>query len=131
MPQSWFGTIVRNKGRGIIVPLAINMLNIKNIKHMPKCNLLTVRPNHDAIARSAYQLWEKAGSPSGQDSVFWFQAEAQLLNGALDGVDPLPVTNPEPTTAAAQPARILPRLGNLRPVGEKSPRSSTGGKKAA
>lgn len=34
-----------------------------------------------AITRLAYELWETAGCPEGQDKHFYYQAEQALLNG--------------------------------------------------
>ena len=34
--------------------------------------------NESEIGMLAYQMWEKAGSPHGQDWQFWFEAEAKL-----------------------------------------------------
>jgi hypothetical protein len=36
----------------------------------------------DEVAQRAYQLWEAAGRPSGQDLEHWLQAEAELLADA-------------------------------------------------
>ena len=34
--------------------------------------------NYDEIAKRAYELWEQAGKPDGQDTEFWLQAEGQI-----------------------------------------------------
>src|SRR5712671_584636 len=38
----------------------------------------SVKINESDIGIVAYQMWEKAGSPHGQDWQFWFEAEAKL-----------------------------------------------------
>jgi hypothetical protein len=38
-------------------------------------------PTESEITRLAYELWEKAGCPEGQDKHFYYQAEQALLNG--------------------------------------------------
>lgn len=35
-------------------------------------------PDHDDIARLAYQLWEESGRPHGAAEEHWFQAEEEL-----------------------------------------------------
>jgi hypothetical protein len=37
-------------------------------------------PLHAAIARRAYEIYEAAGRPEGQDVAHWLQAEAEILN---------------------------------------------------
>lgn len=39
------------------------------------------RAAHDAIARRAYQLWERDGRRDGSDLAHWFEAERQLKAG--------------------------------------------------
>jgi hypothetical protein len=34
--------------------------------------------SNDEITRRAYELWDAAGRPSGQDLYFWCQAEEEL-----------------------------------------------------
>jgi hypothetical protein len=35
--------------------------------------------NYDDIAKRAYELWEKAGNPEGQETEQWLQAENEIL----------------------------------------------------
>jgi hypothetical protein len=35
--------------------------------------------NYDDIAKRAYELWEKAGKPEGQETEHWLQAENEVL----------------------------------------------------
>jgi hypothetical protein len=35
--------------------------------------------NYDAIAKRAYELWEKAGKPEGQETEHWLQAEKEIM----------------------------------------------------
>ena len=37
---------------------------------------------HEAIRARAYELWERAGWPSGRDLEFWLQAERELKDQA-------------------------------------------------
>ena len=37
---------------------------------------------HELIAQRAYEIWEHAGWPHGQDKVHWEQAERELLEAA-------------------------------------------------
>lgn len=43
----------------------------------------------EATRRLAYELWEAAGRPDGDDQKFWFEAQARLpqSNGVTDGAD--------------------------------------------
>ena len=36
------------------------------------------RPEHDAIARRAQEIWENVGRPVGRDEEIWLQAEREL-----------------------------------------------------
>ena len=53
-----------------------------------------------AIGLLAYQLWEKAGRPSGSDQHFWFEAEKQLRAKAAQ---------PAPTVSVQIPAVARPK----------------------
>jgi hypothetical protein len=35
--------------------------------------------NYDEIAKRAYELWEKAGKPEGQETEHWLQAENEVI----------------------------------------------------
>jgi len=37
------------------------------------------KPTDKEIERRAYQLWEEAGMPQGEDAKFWQAAEQELL----------------------------------------------------
>jgi hypothetical protein len=39
----------------------------------------TPRPKEDNVRLLAYEKWEKAGSPTGDDETFWFEAENELI----------------------------------------------------
>jgi hypothetical protein len=41
---------------------------------------LTARRRRREVSARAYELWERAGRPSGRDQEFWFQAEDELKN---------------------------------------------------
>jgi hypothetical protein len=51
--------------------------------------------DENAIGQLAYQLWERAGRPTGSDQHFWFEAEKQLR---------AKVTQPAPTVSVQIPA---------------------------
>jgi hypothetical protein len=53
-----------------------------------------------AIGLLAYQLWEKAGRPSGSDQHFWFEAEKQLRAKAAQ---------PAPTVSVQIPSAARPK----------------------
>jgi hypothetical protein len=40
---------------------------------------LGVMTNYDNISKRAYELWEKAGKPSGRDTEYWLQAENEVM----------------------------------------------------
>lgn len=44
-----------------------------------------VRPSGIEIVRRAYELWEQAGKPDGQDQHFYHQAERELTEAASAG----------------------------------------------
>jgi hypothetical protein len=35
--------------------------------------------NYDEIAKRAYELWEKAGRPEGQETEHWLKAETDVM----------------------------------------------------
>jgi Protein of unknown function (DUF2934) len=41
---------------------------------------------HDAIAKLAFQKWQKRGCPSGEDQKDWFEAERELRMGQTQPV---------------------------------------------
>jgi hypothetical protein len=38
--------------------------------------------NYDEISKRAYELWEKAGKPEGQETEHWLQAEKDTMQGS-------------------------------------------------
>lgn len=58
---------------------------LKPIAEMPAAPVLLVdpgrngKPTPDEIRLRAYQKWEAAGRPNGDDIAFWLQAERELL----------------------------------------------------
>jgi hypothetical protein len=43
--------------------------------------------NYDEIAKLAYELWEKAGKPEGEETTHWLQAENEVMR-RQDSKDP-------------------------------------------
>jgi len=74
------------------------------------------QPDQQEIGRRAYQLWEKAGRPSGKDMDFWLEAEKQLRSAAQN-IPTIPVKLPAPAAKqqpSSTPATIRrPRLSRL------------------
>lgn len=58
----------------------------------------------NAIRRRAYEIWERAGRPHGEDQAHWFEAQAELA-----GDD------------TVLPRRSETRPGATLPVGEEAP----------
>jgi hypothetical protein len=48
----------------------------------------TVKNDEASVSRLAYQLWENAGRPLGQDLEFWLAAEAKLQSVATPRTTP-------------------------------------------
>jgi hypothetical protein len=44
--------------------------------------------SEDAIRLSAYQKWEAAGKPPGQETKFWLEAEKELVQRSLQSPTP-------------------------------------------
>ena len=70
--------------------------------------------NESKIGVVAYQMWEKAGHPAGQDMKFWLEAEAQLRATAKAGLTalparPAPVDSRAAVAQKAPPAQYAPR----------------------
>ena len=63
-----------------------------------------IKVDEKAIGLLAYQLWEKAGRPSGSDQHFWFEAEKQLRAKAAQPVPTVSVQIP----SAARPKEAEP-----------------------
>jgi hypothetical protein len=55
------------------------LLNMRNTADANDSSQAWARLDQDAIARRAYQLWEKAGCPTGRELEHWLRAEAELL----------------------------------------------------
>lgn len=45
----------------------------------PIAKIGTERPSYEAIARLAYALWERRGSPWGDPEQDWYRAERELI----------------------------------------------------
>ena len=65
---------------------------------------------HPQIAQRAYELWEKAGRPHGQDKKHWLQAEAELR----------PPSAPAPAAKAGRAQAMLKTPKSRRSVGGAS-----------
>lgn len=72
----------------------------------------------EAISRRAYELWENAGRPDGNDMSHWLQAEKELT-GQSSGTEPTRYTDQPQTRASATDARPLQGQG-ARPSGSSS-----------
>jgi hypothetical protein len=48
----------------------------------------SVTNDEASVSRLAYQLWEDAGRPQGQDLEFWLAAEAQIRSAATPRTTP-------------------------------------------
>ena len=69
--------------------------------------------NESEIGMLAYQMWEKAGSPHGQDWQFWFQAEAKL-RAVAKAAPAMATANSSPVeqrkNTIQKPAHVAPGL---------------------
>ena len=64
---------------------------------MKKQNKQThIEPSEDEIARTAYQIWENEGRPSGQELDHWLRAKTQMTEGKP------PAGRQEPIAAASR-----------------------------
>lgn len=59
--------------------------------------------NESEIGMLAYRMWEKAGSPHGQDWQFWFEAETKLRA----------VTKAAPAKATVNSSPVEPRKATI------------------
>jgi hypothetical protein len=77
---------------------------------MNKTDLPVPQVDEAGISLLAYQKWQQAGCPEGQDMRFWFEAESQLRASAKASQSPpqtisATASRPTPSTpAAAKPA---------------------------
>ncbi len=77
-------------------------------------------PSQDAVAARAYEIWERAGCPTGCDKEHWLQAETELLTAPQQ---PKPV--PPAQVEIAGPVRsltVLPSRSVLGPKGRRNGR---------
>src|SRR5882762_3957341 len=70
--------------------------------------------NESEIGMVAYQMWEKAGSPQGQDWQFWFEAEAKLRA----------VAKAAPATSTANSSSVEPRKNTMPKPAQVEPELS-------
>lgn len=54
----------------------------------------------DQIKRRAYELWQAAGSPVGQDQIYWFKAVAEVASSAAKAIKPARKRAPRAKKAA-------------------------------
>lgn len=74
-----------------------------------------ISQREDGIRRRAYQLWEEAGKPDGQDQRFWNEAEQEIDRSEGRVQPPRPPT--EPTREERVPGRIEPPIMRDDPAG--------------
>ncbi|MEY2429202.1 MAG: hypothetical protein QOJ40_2087 [Verrucomicrobiota bacterium] len=67
--------------------------------------------NESDIGMLAYQMWEKAGSPHGQDWQFWFEAETKLRA----------LAKAAPATATATSSPVEPRKTTMPKAAQVEP----------
>jgi hypothetical protein len=58
--------------------------------------------SHEDVSRRAYQIWQEAGQPDGNDTAYWLQAERELRaqHGKTGEVDAARGKSVEPPVAA-------------------------------
>ncbi len=94
------------------VVLILNTLMNTNVNR-------TTEPNPDAIALSAYLLWEKEGCPANRDQEYWFKAEKQLRSAFAQ-------KTAEPTAIPTRSSNSLPEDKNQRNSGARTKASHAG-----
>ncbi|HEV7717988.1 MAG TPA: DUF2934 domain-containing protein [Arsenicitalea sp.] len=55
----------------------------------------------EQIRVRAYELWEQAGRPTGQEQAFWFKAVAELTEAAMAAAPAKPVRKRKVASRAA------------------------------
>ena len=89
---------------------------------MKNTNDNLVKVNEADINFVAYEKWEKAGRPDGQDVKFWLDAEAQLRAMAKTSLAtppaPVPQVSAKPATApkAAETQPVPSRPKSVKPA---------------
>ncbi len=76
--------------------------------------------SREKVAHRAYQLWEAAGHPIGQDLEHWLQAEKELLK--VSGLHPAAIGEPDSDLPHAN--ALTRRAPTLHPSGSKKSRSN-------
>lgn len=71
--------------------------------------LVMSAPDHESIAKRAYQRWEERGRPDGRDLQFWLEAENELKAAALEA------GLPAESTVPGNLDRALPAAEKRRP----------------
>jgi len=66
--------------------------------------------SHEDISRRAYQIWQEAGQPDGNETAYWLQAERELRarHAKTGEVDPARGKSVEPPVAAKHVPGITP-----------------------
>lgn len=68
-----------------------NVFRLDRLKADIAGDVVVGRPSGIEIVRRAYELWEQAGKPDGQDQHFYHQAERELTEAAApDAGSPIP-----------------------------------------
>ena len=67
-----------------------------NATHSP------IKVSDAEIGMLAYQMWEEAGHPHGQDQKFWFEAETQL-RAIANAAPAMPEVKPSPADLKPKP----------------------------
>ena len=71
---------------------------VMNTTHNP------IKVSDTEIGMLAYQMWEEAGHPQGQDQKFWFEAESQL-RAIANAAPAMPAEKPSPVDLKPKPVQ--------------------------
>jgi Protein of unknown function (DUF2934) len=71
-------------------------MGLMNTTHNP------IKVSDAEIGMLAYQMWEEAGHPRGQDQKFWFEAETQL-RAIANAAPAMPAAKPSPVDLKQKP----------------------------
>jgi hypothetical protein len=79
---------------------------------------------YEAIAKRAFEIWDREGRPQGQDQEHWYRAECELRKDSIQAQEAKGGLTAESSLRSSQPERMNPAAKrNVRPVGNRSGRS--------
>jgi hypothetical protein len=81
---------------------------------------------YEAIAKRAFEIWDREGRPEGRDQEHWFRAECELREESVQQQEAQGIRSADPDILAPAGSTVAsPRKREVRPASSRNVRSPT------